>query len=136
MEGMELSTGAGVAQSVYFLTTDWTTGVRYPAGAKDFPSNLCVQTGSEAHPASCTMGTGDPFPGTKSGRDVTLTTHPHLVPRSRMSRGYTSSPPSASRACSGTAKKWSFPLCDLLQPPLTSSFLGPNILRTLTVFFL
>jgi hypothetical protein len=31
-------------------------------------------------------------PGEKRGRGVTLTTHPHLVPRSRMSRSYTSSP--------------------------------------------
>jgi hypothetical protein len=31
-------------------------------------------------------------PGVKRGRGVTLTTHPHLVPRSRMSRSYTSSP--------------------------------------------
>jgi hypothetical protein len=37
--------------------------VRFPAGAKDFSSSLCVQTGSGAHPASCTMGTGGPFPG-------------------------------------------------------------------------
>jgi hypothetical protein len=29
---------------------------------KDFSSSLCVQTGSGAHPASCTMGTGSPFP--------------------------------------------------------------------------
>jgi hypothetical protein len=40
--------------------------VRSPAEAKDFSSNLCVQTGSGAHPASCTMGTGGPFPGGKS----------------------------------------------------------------------
>jgi hypothetical protein len=47
-------------------------GVRSLAGAKDFSSNLCVQTGSEAHPASCLMGTGGPFPGGKgrSGRDA------------------------------------------------------------------
>jgi hypothetical protein len=32
-------------------------------------------------------------PGLKHGRGVTLTTHPHLVPKSRMSRNYTSSPP-------------------------------------------
>jgi hypothetical protein len=32
--------------------------VRSPAEAKDFSSSLCVQTGSGAHPASCTMGTG------------------------------------------------------------------------------
>jgi hypothetical protein len=40
-----------------------TIGVRSPSGTKDFSSNLCVQTGSGAHPASCTMGTGGPFPG-------------------------------------------------------------------------
>jgi hypothetical protein len=45
---------------------DRAIGVRSPAGAKDIPSNLCVQTGSGARPASCTMGTGVPFPGGKS----------------------------------------------------------------------
>jgi hypothetical protein len=55
---------------------DRAIGVLSPARAKDFSSNLCVQTGSEAHPASCTMGTGGPFPGAKRGRGVTLTTHP------------------------------------------------------------
>jgi hypothetical protein len=40
--------------------------VRFPPGARDFSSNLCVQTGSGAHPASCTMGTGGPFPGGKA----------------------------------------------------------------------
>jgi hypothetical protein len=47
-------------------------GVRSPAGAKDFFSSLCVHTGSGAHPASCTMGTGGPFPGGKArpGRDA------------------------------------------------------------------
>jgi len=38
-----------------------------------------VQTGPGPHPASCTMGTGS-FPGVKSGRGVTLTPHPILVP--------------------------------------------------------
>ena len=39
-----------------------------------------IHTGSEAHPASCTMGTGS-FPvARRPGRG--LTTHPHLVPRS------------------------------------------------------
>jgi hypothetical protein len=32
-------------------------------------------------------------PGVKRGRGVTLTTHPHLASRLRMSRSYTSSPP-------------------------------------------
>jgi hypothetical protein len=37
---------------------DRAIGVLFPALAKDFSSNLCVKTGSGAHPASCTMGTG------------------------------------------------------------------------------
>jgi hypothetical protein len=55
-----------VAQSVQRLTTDWTDGVRSPTEAEDFSSNLCVQTGSGAHPASCTMGIGGSFPGGKA----------------------------------------------------------------------
>jgi hypothetical protein len=46
---------------------DRVIGVRSPAEAKDFSSSLCAQTGSGAHPASCTMGTGGPFPGGKAG---------------------------------------------------------------------
>jgi hypothetical protein len=47
-------------------------GVQSPAGVKDFSSSLCVQTGSGAHSASCTMGTGGSFPGGKArpGRDA------------------------------------------------------------------
>jgi hypothetical protein len=47
-------------------------GVRSPVRAKDFSSSLYVQTGSGAHPASCTMGTGGPFPEGKArpGRDA------------------------------------------------------------------
>jgi hypothetical protein len=57
---------SGVAQSVLCLTTDWTSGVRSPAEANDFSSSLCVQTSSEAHPPSYTMGTGGPSPGSKA----------------------------------------------------------------------
>jgi hypothetical protein len=51
---------------------DRAIGVRSPAEVKDFSSNLYVQTGSEAHEPSCTMGTGGPFPGGKArtGRDA------------------------------------------------------------------
>jgi hypothetical protein len=38
-----------------------------------------VQTGLGAYLVSCTMGTGS-FLGIKSGRGVTLTSHPFLVP--------------------------------------------------------
>ena len=50
-------------------------GVRYSAP---------VQTAPWANTASCTMGTGS-FQGVKSGRGVTLTPHPLLVPWSRKS---------------------------------------------------
>jgi hypothetical protein len=56
-----------VAQSVQCLTTDWTAGVRSPTEAEDFSSNLCFQTGSEAHPASYTVGTGGKA---RPGRDA------------------------------------------------------------------
>jgi hypothetical protein len=51
---------------------DRAIGIRSPAGAKDFSCSLCVQTGSGAHPASCTMGTEGPFTGGKArpGRDA------------------------------------------------------------------
>jgi hypothetical protein len=70
---------------------------------KDFSTSLSVETGSRAHPDSCTMDTWGSFPGAKArpGRDADDS--PHLVSTSRMSRSYTSSPPSASVACSGTA---------------------------------
>jgi hypothetical protein len=51
---------------------DWAIEVRSPAGEKDFLFSLCVQTGSGANPASCTMGTGSSFSGGKvqPGRDT------------------------------------------------------------------
>jgi hypothetical protein len=66
--------------------SDWLrtgqSGDRIPVEAR---FSAPVQTGPGAHPASCTMGTGS-FPGVKSGRGVTLTSHPFLVPWSWMSR--------------------------------------------------
>jgi hypothetical protein len=76
---------------------DLAIGVRSPTGAKDFSSSLCVQTGSGAHPAPVQWVLGVLSPGLKRGRGVTLTAHPHLVSKSRMSRSYTSSPPKSLR---------------------------------------
>jgi hypothetical protein len=66
-----LSYESGSIVSDYGLD-DRAIGVRSPAGAEDFSSILCIQTGSGAHPAYCTMGTGGPFPGGKArpGRDA------------------------------------------------------------------
>jgi hypothetical protein len=69
MQGRRVSSGSIVSD---YGLDDRAIGVRSPAGAKDFSSSLCVQTGSGAHPTSCTMGTGGPFPGGKArpGRDA------------------------------------------------------------------
>jgi hypothetical protein len=90
--GSRVSSGSIVSD---YGLDDRAIGVRFPAGENDFSSSLCVQTGSGAHSASCTMGTGGPFPGGKArlGRDADHS--PPLVPRSWMSRSYTSSPPQA-----------------------------------------
>jgi hypothetical protein len=64
---------AAVAQAVQCLTTGWTIWVRSKTGAEDFSSS--------------------PLRPDRLRGGVTLTTHPHLVPRLNMSRSYTSSPP-------------------------------------------
>jgi hypothetical protein len=83
---------------------DRAIGVRSPAGAKDFSNSLCVQTGSGAHPASCTMGTGGPFPGGKArprrDSDHSPPTSAELVNEQEL---YLLSLPSISMACRGTA---------------------------------
>jgi hypothetical protein len=64
---------------------------RIPAGRPGFDSRQeqdfsmlhRVQTGSGAHPASCTVGTGGSFPRGKATGGLKLTTHLQLVPRSR-----------------------------------------------------
>jgi len=55
-----------------------------------------VQTGPEAHPASCTMGTGS-FPGVRCCQGVTLTPHSLLVQRSKIEYSYTSTLPKGFR---------------------------------------
>jgi hypothetical protein len=81
-----MTRGAGLSQAVLvsdYGLDDRAIWVRSPAGAEDLSCSLCVQIGSGAHPASCTMDTGEVLsPGVKRGRGVMLTTHPHLVPRS------------------------------------------------------
>jgi hypothetical protein len=73
------------------IATGWTTRVRFPA-LQDYSLLHVVQTGSGAHPASYPVGTWGFFPGGKSGKDVKLTTHLHLLPKSRMVELYLHSP--------------------------------------------
>jgi hypothetical protein len=71
-------------------------GVRSSAGAKDFfsPSSVSRPALRPTQPPVQWVP-GVLSPGVKRGRGVTLTTHHYLVPRSRMSRSYISSPPQA-----------------------------------------
>jgi hypothetical protein len=64
--------GSSVSTASGYGLDDRAIEVRSPGEAKKSSSSLCVQTGSGAHPASCTMGTGGPFPGGKArpGRDA------------------------------------------------------------------
>jgi hypothetical protein len=66
------SWGSSVSVASDYGLDDRATGVQPLVEAKDFSCSLCVQTGSEAHPASCTVGTRGPFPGGKArpGRDA------------------------------------------------------------------
>ena len=80
-----------MAQSVQRLATGW--GDRIPMGAK---FSAPVQTGPEAHPASCTMDTGS-FPGVRCGFGVTLTPHPLLVQSSKIEYSYNSTLPKGLR---------------------------------------
>jgi hypothetical protein len=59
--------------------------VRFPAEAGSFSLHHRVQNGPGAHPASYPMGT-------RGDRGVKLTTHLHLVPRSKNAWSYTSTP--------------------------------------------
>jgi hypothetical protein len=87
------SRGSSVCIASDCRLDDRVIEVRSPEEAKDYSSSLCVQTSSEAYPAPCPMSTVCPFQGLKRCRGVTPTTHPHLMPRSTVSKSYTSSSP-------------------------------------------
>jgi hypothetical protein len=57
---VDIVTGYGLAYRMI--------GVRFPAGAGNFPLRHRVQTGSGTHPSSYPMGTGGSFPEGKAAR--------------------------------------------------------------------
>jgi hypothetical protein len=58
-----MSRDSSVGTATDYRLDDRMIGVRYPAGAGNFFLRHCVQTGSDAYPASYPMGTGGSFPG-------------------------------------------------------------------------
>jgi hypothetical protein len=60
------SRGSSVSTVSDYRLIDLEIGVLSPVEAEDFSSSLCVQTGSEAQPASYPVGTGGPFTGGKA----------------------------------------------------------------------
>jgi len=86
-----------------------------------------VQIGPEAHPASCTMGTGS-FPGVKCGRGVTLNPHPLIVPWSKKSRAIPLPPLGHNRACNGVTLPY------MLLKKYFTTFLSHFVLYSLIQF--
>jgi hypothetical protein len=119
------SRGSSVSIVSDYGLEDRATGIRSPAGAKDFSSNLCIQTDSGANPASCTMGTEGPFPKGKArpGRDADHS--PPFIAVAPL-------PSSASVACCGTALVFKhhfnrvYHASVLLACPITSLFSSPS----------
>ena len=69
---------AGIAQSVQRLATGWKVRGSNPGGGEIFRNYPDLPSG----PPSLLYNGYRVFPRGKDGRSVTLTTHPHLVPRS------------------------------------------------------
>jgi hypothetical protein len=78
------SPDSSVGVALGYGLDDQGSRVRFQAGAGNFSLHHRVQNGSGAHPASYPMGGS--FPGVK------LSTHLHLVPRSKNEWSYTSTP--------------------------------------------
>jgi hypothetical protein len=86
--------GAGVAQSVQCLATDWMTGRSMfdpRQGQRIFPVTSVSRPALGPTQPPVQRVPGVLSPGVKRGQGVTLTTHRHVVQRSRMSRSCTSS---------------------------------------------
>jgi hypothetical protein len=89
----KVSWGSSVSIVSDYRLDDQVIEVQSPTKTMDFSCSLCIQISSGAHPAPYPMGIGVLLLGVKRGWGVTLTTHPHLVLKSRMSRSCTSFPP-------------------------------------------
>jgi hypothetical protein len=90
---MDEEPGSSVSIMSGYGLEDRAIGVRSPAGAKIFSLTSMSRPALGPTQSPVQWVPGVLSPGVKRGRGVTLTTHHHLVPRSEMSRSYTSTPP-------------------------------------------
>jgi hypothetical protein len=99
----DMSRGSAVSIVSGHGLDDRAIEVRSTAEAKEFFLWPVCPDRLWGPPSLLYKGYRGPFLGAKArpGRDVDHS--PHLVPRSRMSRSYTSSPPSTCVSCNGTA---------------------------------
>jgi hypothetical protein len=74
--------GAGVAQSVLCLTTDRMTGLDPRQRQRASPLSSVSRAILGPTQPAVQLVPGVLSPGVKGGWGATLTTHPHLVPRS------------------------------------------------------
>ena len=105
-------------------------GIEFRWG-RDFPP---VQTGPEAHSASCTMGIGS-LPEVKCGRGVLLTTHSLLVPRSWKSRAIPLPSSGLHRACNGITLPF-YLYINIYYRQVTQCLFGKTWLQNYTVWSL
>jgi hypothetical protein len=98
------SWGSSVSIVTNYGVDDRAIGVRSLAEAKGFLLQSLSPDQLWGPPSFLSNGyRGSCPPDVKNSRGVRLTTHPHLVQRSRICRSYISSPPIAFKACSGRA---------------------------------
>jgi hypothetical protein len=107
-------TGSSVSIVSGYGLGDLATEVRPSVQAKGFFLWPLCPARLWGPPSLLYKGYQGPSPELKRGRGVTLTTHPHLVPRSRMSRSCIPIPTGALVACSGTALACSFTTMKLI----------------------
>ena len=79
-----------------------------------------IQTGAEAHPTYCTIGTVS-LPRSKSGRVFVLNTHTHLAPRVSTGRPISLPPLNADLHARGAALSFTYAIIQIFFKVKTSS---------------
>jgi hypothetical protein len=101
---------SAVAQAVLCLITGGRSGFDPRQGQRIFLLALASRPALGPTQPPIQQVPGILSPGVKRGRGVLLTTNPHIVPRSRISISYTSSPPPPQTPSWRVARQLTLPL--------------------------